>query len=457
MSYDLEVVESVGVCCANARTFDHFCGNGSLLKKGMKSRCNECEKEVAAEAWKSNDNPPRVYMRKYCPDHGVTSTRLSSDAAFYFIPQDGQACGCSPGGCGPSALGENAVTQSTLHTCTLVVEIVTDCNLACPTCYADSPQRKPGTHGSYLSLADFKTRILGVLENQDKIDILQLSGGEPTLHPQLFELIGWAGAQKGIASMLLNTNGTKMLDGEFVQKLAQAVPQGKFGIYLQYDGTEEPGQHELRGGDFRNARERVLANCAQYSLPVALVMTVTHDNKFSCAGALNRALQDDNVTWVVYQPEFLSGRNDKAKLMETPINVADIVHSVARGSNMDTGSWMPLPCSDPNCGTIGFMVRREGVWHPVSKFVDMSQFSPLLANRLSYDVDDALAGCGCDEYDLGSYLAKFGIDRKDIKLVFIKPFMDTRTWDAARIASCCTHVLTPGGKVDSFCHYYGTK
>ncbi|MSR70700.1 4Fe-4S cluster-binding domain-containing protein [Candidatus Kaiserbacteria bacterium] len=457
MTYETEVVESQGVCCANTRTLDHFCGNGSLLKKGMRSRCNECDAEVSAEAWKSNDNPPRVYLRKYCPEHGVTSSRLSSDAAFYFVPKDGAACGCGPGGCGPAPLGENAKAAAQLHTCTLVVEIVTDCNLACPTCYAGSPQRKPGTSGTYLSLADFKAQILGVLAKQAQLDIVQLSGGEPTLHPQLFDILDWLGAQEGVDQVLLNTNGTKLVDEAFVRQLAAHAPKGKFGVYLQYDGVEAAGQTTLRGGDFRAAREVALAHCARYHLPVALVMTVTHENKFSCAGALERALGDDNITWVVYQPEFLSGRNDKQKLLETPINVADIVHSVARGGVMDKRSWMPLPCSDPNCGTVGFMVRKEGAWHPVSKFVDLGQFTPLIANRVNYDVDNTLANCGCDEFNLGDYLTKFGISRADIKMVFIKPFMDTRTWDSARIAACCTHVLTPEGTVDSFCRYYASR
>ncbi len=457
MSYDREVVESEGVCCPNTLTVDHFCGNGSLLKKGMSSRCNICQKMVPAEAWLSNDKPQRVYLRKYCPNDGVTSSRISSDAAFYYVAKEGEACGCGPGGCKPSALGENALKQSPLHTCTLVVEIVTDCNLACPTCYADSPQREPGGHGTFLAMEEFQNRIRGVLAGQSEIDILQLSGGEPTLHPQFFEIMWWAAQMPGISKVLLNTNGVKLSDEAFVRRLAEVVPKGKFGVYLQYDGVEEAGQTVLRGGDFRTVREKARQNCAKHSLPVALVMTVTHDNKFACGGTLNAALQDDNVPWVVFQPEFLSGRNDLKKLLEVPINVADIVHSVARDSIMDRASWMPLPCSEPNCGTVGFLVRMGGVWQPVSKYIDMSQFAPLIANRMNLDVDDALTNCGCDEFSLAEYLAKLGVSREDVKMLVIKPFMDARTWDEARIASCCTHVLTPEGKVDSFCRFYGSR
>ncbi len=455
-TYFKEVVTSEGVCCANTLSLDHFCGNGKRIGD-TKSRCNECGESCRAEIFQSMDTPPRVYMVKHCPTHGRTSSRISSDAAFYFAQVAGSACACGPGGCAPTSLGENATTASQLHTCTLVVEIVYDCNLACPTCYADSPHSTTGRSQSFLSFEEFKERVLDVHKNQGTIDIVQLSGGEPTLHPDLLQIVKWLGEQEWVSDTLLNTNGTKLVDPIFMHNLSTVVPTGKFSVYLQFDGVEDAGQKELRAGDFREIRERALTNCKKYNVPVALVMTVSHDNKFDCYTAIEKSLSDDNVKWVVFQPEFISGRNDQAKRQEIPINVADVVHSVARGNVMDLKSWMPLPCSDPNCGTVGFLVRKDGVWRPVSEFVDMSQFSPLIANRMNFDVDNTLANCGCDNYNLGEYLQLLGIAQSDIKMVFIKPFMDVRTWDDARIASCCTHVLTPEGKVDSFCRYYGLK
>jgi uncharacterized radical SAM superfamily Fe-S cluster-containing enzyme len=32
--------------------------------------------------------------------------------------------------------------------------------------------------------------------------------------------------------------------------------------------------------------------------------------------------------------------------------------------------------------------------------------------------------------------------------------MDASTWDEDRIDRCCTHVIRPDGKLDSFCRYY---
>ncbi|MBP6948634.1 MAG: radical SAM protein [Candidatus Pacebacteria bacterium] len=455
-NYEKEVVISTDSCCDNSYTLDHFCGNGKRLSD-TKSRCNVCGVECRAEIFRSNDTPPRIYMVKHCAEHGRTSSRISSDAQFYYSMKDGEVCACGTQGCSPVLLGDNAKTASQLHTCTLVVEIVYDCNLSCPTCYANSPKMYNAKSLSFLSFEDFKKSILDLYAKQGRLDIIQLSGGEPTLHPQLFEMIEWLSKQEWIADILLNTNGIKLADQLFMHKILEVVPLGRFGVYLQFDGNTPFGQVTLRGNDMRSVRERAIKNCSSYNIPVSLVMTVTHDNKFDCSTAITKALSDDYIRWIVFQPEFISGRNGKDKIFETPINVADVIHSVATGSIMDIHSWMPLPCSDPNCGTVGFLVRKDGVWIPVSKFVDMNQFSPFILNRMNFDIDDSLASCGCDNVSLEEELARYNIEKKDIKMVFIKPFMDIRTWDTKRIESCCTHVLTPEGKLDSFCRYYGTR
>jgi len=38
--------------------------------------------------------------------------------------------------------------------------------------------------------------------------------------------------------------------------------------------------------------------------------------------------------------------------------------------------------------------------------------------------------------------------------IMIKPFMDASSWDEHRIQRCCTHVIRPDGRLDSFCRYY---
>jgi uncharacterized radical SAM superfamily Fe-S cluster-containing enzyme len=65
-----------------------------------------------------------------------------------------------------------------------------------------------------------------------------------------------------------------------------------------------------------------------------------------------------------------------------------------------------------------------------------------------------LARCGCESEPLGSLLKNLELKPSMTFRIMVKPFMDARTWDQDRIDRCCTHVIRPDGKLDSFCRYY---
>lgn len=82
--------------------------------------------------------------------------------------------------------------------------------------------------------------------------------------------------------------------------------------------------------------------------------------------------------------------------------------------------------------------------------------SPILTLRTK--LKDTISRCPlCHELcpaALGKLLNQFAMEEKDTFRLFIKPFMDSWTWDEDRIDRCCTHVIRPAGKLDSFCRYY---
>src|SRR5262249_34134580 len=158
-----------------------------LLKKTI-SRCPVCHAKCPAEVCRTEGSPPKVFLKRTCPTHGETSFCIASDARFYWLakgnPDNGEAC-CAGGKCGSSSvldfdfrsgaahnaadsspsgtLGRNAAGKGDapfekLSTCLALIEIVNSCNLACPTCYADSPVGA-GAKVDAVLLTELKTRI----------------------------------------------------------------------------------------------------------------------------------------------------------------------------------------------------------------------------------------------------------------------------------------------------------
>jgi hypothetical protein len=447
-----------------------------LLKKTT-GRCPVCQAACPAEVWKvSGGKQAKIYLKRTCPAHGVTSNCISSDARFYWLAQGdpenaccgGGACSAGEGGvtgtlgrnAGGNAGGKGVATFEKLSTCLALIEIVNSCNLACPTCYADSPVGT-GAKVDAIPLDDLKRRIEGVIERKGGIEILQLSGGEPTLHPQFFELVEWATAHEKIDYLLLNTNGVRIAnDGEFAERLGKTFRYGGMQLYLQFDGVQEAGQKFLRGGDFRGVRERALERCGEINLPVTLAMTVTPDNLPHLWEAIEFGLRYKHVRGVAFQPMFGSGRVPGAQgrvpvEKQARLNTADIILAAVSQSKerLRFEDFTPLPCGDPNCATIGYLLKTPLGVRSISDFINFAEVQGFLRDKIRYSLND-LAQCGCESEPLGDLLKKFELDETNTFRLFIKPFMDAWTWDEDRIDRCCTHVIRPDGKLDSFCRYY---
>ncbi|HEX4644314.1 MAG TPA: radical SAM protein [Verrucomicrobiae bacterium] len=481
------------------------------LLKRTTSRCPICHVSCPAEVWRVAGNPSKVFLKRACPEHGEASVCIASDARFYWLAKGdpGNAC-CGGGNCSsPTSLqlpefsvrpqsngsayrasnrsvagvlgrnfgGRGDGSFEKLSTCLALIEIVNSCNLACPTCYADSPVGV-GHQVDAVPIDDLKRRIQGVIDRKGGIEILQLSGGEPTLHPQFFELVEWIQAHPNIDYLLLNTNGLRIAnDDAFAQKLADASRRRRIQLYLQFDGTRLAGQHFLRGADLRAMRKRAIERCREMNLPITLAMTVTLENLPHLWEAIEFGLQYPHVRGISFQPMFGSGRapekfkaqGSKFKITsgngagptrdEQPdsirLNTADIILSAVEQSQgkLRFEDFTPLPCGDPNCATIGYLLKVNGRVRSISDFIDFTQVQDFLRDKVRYRLED-LMKCGCESEPLGELLKKFELDESNTFRLFIKPFMDAWNWDEDRIDRCCTHVIRPDGRLDSFCRYY---
>jgi len=436
-----------------------------ILKK-TRSKCPVCHQLCPAEVWSDEGNSPKVWMSRTCPDHGTHDHCIATDARFHWLSTGDPANACGPGCACPSgeggpqgSLGANADkpgTPEVLSTCLALIEIVDSCNLACPTCFADSPV---GAHADRLqahSLESIKSRIEGVLERKGGIEILQLSGGEPTLHPDLFELLDWIHAEKRIDYCLLNTNGLRIAREEgFRKQLGERARRGHFQLYLQYDGPDEAGQLELRGTDLRKMKQEIMGHCDDERIPFTLAMTVNPLNLDQCWGTAQVGLEHEACRGVSYQPMFTSGRSTDAG--DRRLNASDVLLSLlqAESSPLGTRDFTPLPCGDPNCATIGYLLRTPLGLKSISDFIDFSGMHNFLRDKVRYELED-LIKCGCENTELGELLHRFEMDESHAFRLFIKPFMDAWDWDEDRIDRCCTHVIRPDGQLDSFCRYYAS-
>ncbi|MDR0493132.1 MAG: radical SAM protein [Nitrososphaerota archaeon] len=146
--------------------------------------------------------------------------------------------------------------------------VTRECNLKCSHCYLNADEKKLSNE---LSTQEGK-QLMDQIHEVSR-PLLVLSGGEPMLRPDIFELIEY-GAKKGI-KMGLGSNGY-LIDDAVAKKLKTS---GIATVSISLD-SHIPAQHdEFRGVD--NAWERAVNACKSLRKNNVLVQvntTLTHEN-----------------------------------------------------------------------------------------------------------------------------------------------------------------------------------
>jgi uncharacterized radical SAM superfamily Fe-S cluster-containing enzyme len=209
--------------------------------------------------------------RSACPEHGVSKCLIEEDADYWLgirrwlKPGDRPLFNASrtergcPWDCGLCPDHEQ-------HSCLAIVEINDACNLTCPVCFADSAVGK----GGHKSLAEVEAMLDAVVKAEGEPDLVQLSGGEPTIHPLFWEIVAAARARP-IRHIMVNTNGVRIAqEAGFAERLAEIGPG--FEVYLQFDSLSDDALMELRGARLSRIRRQALERLEAAGVSTTLVL-----------------------------------------------------------------------------------------------------------------------------------------------------------------------------------------
>lgn len=387
--------------------------------------CPVCLRPVPGTCYEQNG---KVYLRRSCPEHGPCVALVSADRRWYWLrdevphpPPERRCCCAGPGH----------------RTCVALLEITANCNLHCPVCFAGTED------GGHRPLAALSADLDQFLTARGPLDVLQLSGGEPLLHPDLLGIIDRC-HQLPIGHVMINTNGLELVrrDG-LAAELARRRP--RLELFLQLDGLDAASQRTLRGIDLLAEKQAVLETIIAHELPTTLVCTVVKGVNEAQVGPLLRlGLATRAVRGITYQPATFNGRfNCPVDPLER-LTLADVVALlIAQSEGLFTADdFQPLPCSNPNCCGFTFALRAPGrPVLPLTRAIRYERHLARLADRMNFHLDDARACLG----QAGR--------ADDFFRVVIKPFMDAYTYDRERIEECCVHLIQPGGRAVSFCHF----
>jgi uncharacterized radical SAM superfamily Fe-S cluster-containing enzyme len=331
-------------------------------------------------------------------------------------------------------------------------------------CFAgSSPQRT-----EQLPLATIEKMMDALVASEGEPDLVQLSGGEPTLHPQFFEILD-AVKRRPIRHVMINTNGIRIAqDPAFVERLASYAP--RLEVYLQFDSLDDEALVNLRGARLSRVRRQALQALERIGLSTTLVAVVKRGvNDQEIADIVTHALQWKCVRGVTFQAVQDAGRNDGFDGKANRMLLTQIRREVARAGVFELEDMIPLPCN-PDQICIGFGLRDGVSVTPITSLLprELILQGP---NTISYEAYPALreavvdllslatSQCNTEEKLAGllcclpQALVPAELSYANSFRVVILQFLDRYNFDLGTVKRSCVHFLTPEGKIIPFDTY----
>ncbi len=440
-----------------------------LFYDAATSVCSQCLMRVEAKILIREQS---VYLEKWCPQHGRERVLIADDADYYRLARErfikppempkrfntSMQWGC------PYDYG--LCPDHMQHSCLSVVEINDHCNLSCPICYAGSSPKRL----EHKSLDEVDAMLRAVSKNEGTPDVVQISGGEPTLHPDFFSILDMAKSQP-IKHLMLNTNGIRIAnDAEFSDRLAEYQPG--FEIYLQFDSMLDENIKVLRGTKLLQTRMRALERLNRLNLSTTLVVTLMKGvNDQEIGQLIDFALKQDCVRGITLQPVQAAGRTEGYDVARHRLTLTEVRRAIYQQSSIfQQQDIVPVPCN-PDCLAMGYALKHDGDVTPLTGLIDPKWLLDGPDNTIVFeqqaDLRQRVTGLFSAGLSPESSSAALGellcclpkvksvgdLGYSNVFRVLIMQFMDAHSFDVRVAKKSCVHFAQSNGDMIPFDTY----
>jgi len=348
--------------------------------------------------------------------------------------------------------------------------------MTCPVCIADAGREWD------MTLEEFKSLIDNLIRAENQIDVINLSGGEPLLHPQLLDIIDEAISRPEIVRVSISTNGLKLLE---IPSLVHLLHERNVVLSLQFDGFDDKAYQILRGQKLLTQKLEILKLLAESNISTSLTVTTADKvNTDQFPQIVEYLFSNPHIISLMIQPLSFAGRGSDLSGKIDRLTIPDITKLLGaiKDDRINASDFAPLPCSHPLCFSLAYyLMLDDGNTMSLNQLVEASKMMDSLANRTVFglDVDDqehlrdmvyeiwsGPAAAAPDSEAVMTTLRSlidemscscfdprkaFTIAERHIKSIFIHAFQDVNNFDLARVRRCCQAYPQPDGKLIPAC------
>ena len=349
-----------------------------------KALCGTCKRSVDG---KIQFRDGAVYLDKFCPEHGHQVVEIASSVEWYldalsFVapntpPKQAKKKvdqGC-PYDCGPCSSHQQKVYLP-------VVPITSSCNLDCPICYTVNKN----DDAFHMHPEHFAKILAHLKDDHEELDIINFTGGEPTLNPHLPELLDMC-RKAGIRRLTISTNGLKLLDEAYVLMLKSFDAR----VILSLDTFDPEIDRQMLGADTTRAKLRVIDSLEKHDVTCTILPAVAAGlNDKDVPALLELVLSKKNICSLELHTLTFTGQGGVGFDRKSRISIPDLHANIekATGGKITPKDFVPSPLAHPHCYSISYLLMldeepgKPASYVPFTRFMGRAKLFELLADSL---------------------------------------------------------------------------
>jgi uncharacterized radical SAM superfamily Fe-S cluster-containing enzyme len=315
--------------------------------------------------------------------------------------------------------------------------------------------------------------------------IVTLGGGEPTLHPEFFDLVSLL-KQSGFEDIWVYTNGQRIAKNpDFARRMAKE----NLYVVLQWDGFSDDLYGVLRGKALLDEKRQALEYLKAAGSKVGLCPTIVAGVNDQELGKLYEMFLADpaigtldiaTMAYVGKGSSFDQGREHRITAQDILIGL-----EMQSGGTIRASDFSPVSFSHPECLQIAYhFPLPSGGFIPLKRFLDPQDYQALILNKpllvlnaeletVFRDVVNRLWASGKKDPDTIKGLAAIrhfiemlfpttgalspeefkARSQNLVKVVLVHSYMDGLNFDVGRTKMCISRTMLADGRLMPTCAY----
>ncbi|MBI5696145.1 MAG: radical SAM protein [Nitrospirae bacterium] len=437
--------------------------------------CRSCREVVPARVFFRDG---KVWQQSLCRCGEGEPAMIASDVGWYLSSCQGPFADSSPAGhshppmrgcphdCGPCTWHASP--------CQLpVISITNDCEMRCPICFTYNRQDRK----YYMPVDEMRRTVDWIIESSGSVDLIDITGGEPALHPDILGILACCKRQE-VGRVMMNSNGLRLSrDMDLCRRIAD------LGVYvnLSFNTFDPAASKVMHGADVVDTKLRAIDNLTRAGARITLLNVMMRGvNEDATSGILGLMLENDSILSLIVQTMTYTGQGGGTVEGRAHIPVDEAAKLVAAGSGgmLEFTDFLPRPSAHPLCYLTCYMMKSGRKFHPFARFAPAETLMSFMADSYLMRLDDRadffreiineLYAKG-DEVHMKAFrelikrlypdegrISPFMRQRlaeSSVRTVYVHAHMDEDSFDCARAMLCPDLVPSEPGRLIPACTY----